>query len=275
MKAKEYCIKKGEHKMEIIKALLTPNMYSRPQTALKKVTHIVIHWVGNANSTAKANCNYFESLKTKKIYASAHYIIGLEGEILQCIPETEIAYHAKEANSYSLGIENCHPDWSGKFNNKTYASLIALCADICIRYGLEPEKALLRHYDVTKKLCPKYYVDNPKAWDKLKKDVRLAMNVALIDSELLEALDTLIASGIVLDRRVWGDAATMKMEYARPMVERIGHKFGKKTYKDTIDFLVSKGCITVRSVWDTENFKPQWCRALIINVYRILIMPNK
>lgn len=261
--------------MEIIKSLLTPNEYSRPQTKLKTVTHIVVHWVGNASSTAKANRNYFESVKNKKIYASAHYIIGLEGEILLCVPETEIAYHAKEANSYSIGIENCHPDWEGKFNSKTYASLINLCADLCIRYGLEPDKALLRHYDVTQKICPKYYVNYPKEWDKLKKDVKIAMDVELIDSELLTALNAIIASGIALDQNVWGNTKTMNMKYTKIMVERIGQKFAQTTYKDTINFLVANGCIHTRTVWDTEKFKAEWCRTLILNVYKILILPDK
>lgn len=261
--------------MEIIQALLTPNQYSRPQTRLKTVTHIIIHWVGNAGSTARANCNYFESLKNKKIYASAHYIIGLEGEILQCIPETEIAYHAKEANSYSIGIENCHPDWEGKFNSKTYASLIKLCADLCIRYRLEPDKALLRHYDITQKICPKYYVNNPKEWDKLKSDVKMAMNQAVVDTELLTALNAIIASGVVLNPDIWEDIKTMNMKSAKTMVERIGKKFGKNTYKDTIDFLVENKCIDMRTVWDAENFKPEWCRSLILRVYQKLILPNK
>lgn len=261
--------------MEIIKSLLTPNAYSRPQTRLKTVTHIVVHWVGNASSTGKANRDYFESVKNKKIYASAHYIIGLEGEILLCVPETEVAYHAKEANSYSIGIENCHPDWDGKFNSKTYASLVKLCADLCIRYGLQPDKALLRHYDVTQKVCPKYYVSNPGEWDKLKKDVKAAMNSTLIDNELLVALNAIIASGVTLDPNIWGDIKTMKMEYAKIMVERIGAKFGKTTYKDTIDFLVASGCIQTRTVWDKGDFRAEWCRSLILRVYQNLILSKK
>lgn len=159
--------------MEIKQALLTKNPYSRPGTKRLKVTKLVIHWVGNANSTAQANRNYFESLRDKKIYASAHYIIGLEGEVLQCIPENEIAYHATIANEYSIGIENCHPDWNGKFNDKTYKSLIELCADLCKRYNLNSEKDIIRHYDVTKKECPKYYVTNTNAWMKLKQDIKM------------------------------------------------------------------------------------------------------
>lgn len=161
--------------VEIKKILLTPNPYSRPQIELNKVTHIVIHWVGNANSSAMANRNYFESLRNKRVFASSHYIIGLQGEIIQCVPETEVAYHASNANKYSIGIENCHPDWHGKFNEATYRSLIDLCADLCKRYKLDPEEALIRHYDVTKKECPRYYVRNVQAWKQLKRDVKKAL----------------------------------------------------------------------------------------------------
>ena len=162
--------------MEIKQVLLTPNKYSRPRNKLQKVKKIIIHWVGNANTSAMANRNYFESLKIKKKFASAHYIIGLEGEILQCIPENEIAYHATTANSYSIGIENCHPDWEGQFNSKTYKSLIELCTELCKCYNLDPEKDILRHYDISKKLCPKYYVENTQAWEKLKKDIKNKMD---------------------------------------------------------------------------------------------------
>lgn len=257
--------------MEIISALLTPNKYSRPQIKLSKVTNIVIHWVGNANTSAEANRNYFESLRTKKVFASSHYIIGLEGEILQCIPEDEVAYHATTANGYSIGIEDCHPDWGGKFNTKTYDSLIELCADICKRYNLDPEKALIRHYDVSGKICPKYYVENSGAWLTLKQDVKKALEAAKEDKELLLAVKAIINAGIVLDIKVWGNVSTMNMKYAKLMVERIGSKFGKKNYKETIDYLVSVGCINTREVWEKEKFKAEWCRLLLIKVYQILI----
>lgn len=257
--------------MDIQEKLLTPNTYSRPQIALKTVTHIVIHWVGNAATTAIANRNYFESLRTKKRYASSHYIIGLQGEIIRCIPETEIAYHASSANNYSIGIENCHPDWEGKLNSKTYGSLILLCAQLCIKYNLDPEKALLRHYDVTKKMCPRYYVKNEEAWRQLKLDVREALNKLQEDEQLLGAVQGMIVFGISLDLKVWGSVDTMNMKYAKLMVERIGSKFGISSYKATIDFLVGKGCISAREVWDAQLFEPKWCRALLIKVYQKLI----
>lgn len=158
--------------MNIIEKLLSINPFSRPGTKLKNIKNIVIHWVGNAGSSALGNRNYFESLKDKGIYASAHYIIGLNGEIIRCIPEDEMAYHAGNwnINCNSIGIENCHPDWGGKFNDNTYNSLVELIVDICKRYGLN-ENAIIRHYDVTGKVCPKYYVENQSAFEQLKADV--------------------------------------------------------------------------------------------------------
>ena len=76
----------------------------------------------------------------------AHYIIGSDGEIIQCVLETEVAYHDNSANGYSIGIENCHLDWDGKFNSKTYPSLVELCAYLCRRYSLDPATRL---YDIT------------------------------------------------------------------------------------------------------------------------------
>ena len=44
--------------------LLTVNPWSRPGTPLEKIDGIVIHYVGNPGTTAKANRNYFESLSS-------------------------------------------------------------------------------------------------------------------------------------------------------------------------------------------------------------------
>jgi N-acetylmuramoyl-L-alanine amidase CwlA len=139
---------------------------------LKKVSKIAVHYVGNAGSTAKGNRNYFESLKDNHAaYASAHYIIGINGEIIQCIPENEVAYCTNQANSYSISIENCHPLADGKFTEATRKSLIELCADICKRYNLNPATDIIRHYDVTGKACPLYWVNNPHDFITFKKEV--------------------------------------------------------------------------------------------------------
>lgn len=160
--------------MEIQEKSLTINPYSRNGEKQGKIENIVIHWVGNAGSSAIANRNYFENLKsTHKTSASSHYIVGLDGEIIKCIPDDEVAFHSGSwsMNRKSIGIEDCHPDWNGKFNDKTYNSLVELCAELCKKYGIEVNK-IIRHYDVTGKNCPKYYVENPEEWARFKQDVQ-------------------------------------------------------------------------------------------------------
>ena len=143
--------------------LLTPNEYSRPCIPSDGIRGIVIHYVGNPRSSAQANRDYFEGLKDSgEAYASSNFIVGLEGEIIQCIPTNEIAYCSNERNSDTVSIEVCHETADGKFNDYTYSSLV----DVSPR-------DVIRHYDVTGKICPKYYVEHPEAWDTFIDDVKV------------------------------------------------------------------------------------------------------
>ena len=150
---------------DIKQQLLTVNPYSRSGQKLNKVNAIVIHYVGNPGTTAAQNRNYFEGLKdSKTVSASSHYIVGLEGEIIQCVPLEEISYASNNRNSDTIAIECCHPDATGKFNKKTYNSLVKLTAALLKTYGLSVEEGLRRHYDVTGKECPLYFVRNEDEW---------------------------------------------------------------------------------------------------------------
>ena len=164
--------------MKIEDKLLTINPYSRSGEKQKDIQYIVVHWVGNANTSATANRNYFNNLaKTHSTSASSHYIIGLNGEIIRCIPDDEVAFHSGSysMNRKSIGIEDCHPDWNGKFTDDTYNALVELCADLCKKYEISINN-VIRHYDVTGKNCPKYYVEHQDEWNKLKQDIYNKIN---------------------------------------------------------------------------------------------------
>lgn len=155
--------------------LLTPNKYSRPQIALKEINGIVIHYTANPGATAQGNHDYFEKLKdTGEAFASSHFVIGLEGEIIQCIPSTEISYASNDRNVDTLSIECCHPDESGKFNDATYQSLVELTAWLCRHFEISPDN-IIRHYDVTGKICPKYFVEHEDEWENFLNEVREAI----------------------------------------------------------------------------------------------------
>ena len=179
-----YCVKEDNifrvfkttekvEKPEIEKKFLTPNKYSRPEIALEEVKGIVVHYTGNPGSTAIGNRNYFENLRIKKTtYASSHFVVGLDGEIIQCLPLDEISYASNERNVDTIAIETCHPDETGKFNEKTYQSLVHLTGWLCSRYQLTSED-VIRHYDITGKMCPLYFVEHEDAWQQFKLDVEI------------------------------------------------------------------------------------------------------
>ena len=157
--------------LSIIEDYLTVNPYSRPGVGLRKVRGIVIHYVGNEGSTAKENRDFFESLKdSHERKASSHFIVGLEGEVICCIPVDEIAYASNQRNKDTISIETCHPKKDGKFGKETYHSLVKLTGELCLQYGLT-KKDVIRHYDVTGKNCPLYFVEHEDAWKQFLKDV--------------------------------------------------------------------------------------------------------
>ena len=158
--------------LDITELFLTPNEYSRPQLSLSEVKGIVLHYPALASSTAVENRNYYESLKSaeSREYASTHFIIGLDGEIVQCIPLNEIAYASGAKNEDSISIEFCHPGIDGEPNEETRAALLKLVTYLCNRYSLKASD-VVRHYDISGVSCPKYYVENESAWKNFLDDV--------------------------------------------------------------------------------------------------------
>ncbi len=158
---------------------IVKNEYSRPGITLEEVNGVVVHYVANPGSTAAQNRNYFNNLAvTHETWASSHFIIGIDGEVIQLIPLTEWAYCSNERNKDTISIECCHPGEDGKFTDKTYDSLIKLLADLCREYDLDPRTQLLRHYDVTEKPCPLYYVEHEDEWRELLADVAAALTAS-------------------------------------------------------------------------------------------------
>lgn len=169
--------------------LLTINPYSRPGKKLKSVRAIIVHWVANPGTTAMQNRIFFEKrAQGKDGYGSAHIIID-DNDVIECIPEDEVAYHvgankytdiglsiSSYPNARTLGVELCHPGWDGKPSDSTYKKALEYLAQRCKKYNLDPIKNIYRHYDITGKDCPKYYVENPDDFDNLKLDVQKLMD---------------------------------------------------------------------------------------------------
>ncbi|MFI3257379.1 MAG: peptidoglycan recognition family protein [Spirochaetales bacterium] len=143
---------------------------------LKQVAGIIVHSTGVSGQSAGTVRDYFDALKNQsKLFASAHYVVDKGGQIIQCIPETEIAYHAG-ADSYSkavyeylpsapnyctIGIEMCEDD--GIITTEVQSTTQELIKQLIKKYKI-PLDAVLRHYDVTGKECPKHFVWDDHAW---------------------------------------------------------------------------------------------------------------
>lgn len=156
---------------EITEDLLEVNDYSRPGTKLQKVKSVFVHYTANPGTSAAQNRSYFANLaKTRERSASAHLIIGYEGEVIQCIPLEEQAYAVVTRNEDSISIECCYLDKSGEFTQETYDTLVHTLAWLKQKYQLSADD-ILRHYDCGGKKCPLYYVEHEDAWEKLLADV--------------------------------------------------------------------------------------------------------
>lgn len=140
----------------------------------KQNQYIVIHYVG-ATGGAEANCRFFKSTLRN---ASAHYFIGHNGEIWQCVEDKDIAWHcgAKSyrhpycRNGNSIGIELCCRQTSNGtwyFEEATVKAAIELVQTLMAKYNI-PVSNVVRHYDVTGKICPEPYVRSSAQWDSFK-----------------------------------------------------------------------------------------------------------
>lgn len=179
-------------KPKVTKRLLPVNMFSRPGKKLVSIKGIVVHWTGNPSLDAEGHAKYFKGLAKQDPndnkfdrYAGAHYFVGTKGDIIQLIPDNEVAYHvgAKSYNEATLdkfnttypnncliGVELCHPDTTGEFTEDTWNKSIQLIGWLLEEYDLTLSD-VVRHNDVTGKVCPKWFVEDENAYQKFRDDL--------------------------------------------------------------------------------------------------------
>ena len=61
-------------------------------------------------------------------------------------------------------------DATGQFTQASYDALVRLTAWLCDTAGIGRDQ-VIRHYDVTGKLCPLYFVEHEEAWTQFLADV--------------------------------------------------------------------------------------------------------
>ena len=158
-----------------INQLLTNTNFNDSNRNANQIKYIVVHYVG-ATGGAKDNCKYFEWTFRG---ASAHYFVGHQGEIWQCVLDEDISWHCGTTgkyyhpycrNSNAIGIEMCcrvRSDGSWYFEQATVDATIELVKLKMEQYNI-PVENVVRHYDVTMKSCPRPYVLDVAAWNAFK-----------------------------------------------------------------------------------------------------------
>ena len=122
-----------------------------------RISKIVVHYTGT-EASAHNNLLYFSRSSAG---ASAHYFIDRDGTLRQSVSEGDTAWHAGHwgTNLCSVGIEVV--SGGSDFTEAQIETLAQLVAEIRGRCGIGAED-VIRHYDVTGKLCPAPYVDGGK-----------------------------------------------------------------------------------------------------------------
>lgn len=201
----------GEHTMKIVDNLTTVNY--RPANMTPK--YIVIHFFG-ALSTAKGVSEYF---KTPGIQASAHYALDEGDTIYRCVRDNDIAWHCggysyrhpECRNSNSIGIEArpakinsksinaMDTDWY--FDQKVVDNLVWLTKKLMKQYNI-PADHVIRHYDVTGKLCPRpwcgsdtntyYKTSGDEQWKEFRKRINDGVEVEDDEEMTLDKFEELM-----------------------------------------------------------------------------------
>ena len=218
-----------------IQRKLTP--YNFTKMIGKQNFYIVIHYCG-AVGTAKNNVDYFAS---QKLSASATYFVD-EKSIWQCVEDYNKAWHCggglqgsgghaffkKCTNSNSIGIEMCCKKTSSGqwyFEPATVENTVELTRYLMQKYNI-PADRVIRHYDVTGKICPEPYVRNEQAWNDfknmLKEDESMNSRERAKFNALVEAVEGLTGKVDKLTNKMiyaWVD--DNMPEWARPTITKL------------------------------------------------------
>jgi V8-like Glu-specific endopeptidase/N-acetyl-anhydromuramyl-L-alanine amidase AmpD len=125
------------------------NFYARSST--RTINKIVIH-ITDGQPKIEGTIAWFQTPKQmingKRVYASAHYVVGQHGEVVQMVRHQDVAYHANSANPDTIGIEHVAraPHEWGKsdpgfdLTDAEYCASAALVRWLCNEFNLPMDR---------------------------------------------------------------------------------------------------------------------------------------
>ena len=223
-----------------------------------KIKYIVIHYTANDGDTDESNAKYFRNNVVK---SSAHYFVD-DDSVTQSVPDEYIAWHCggnrynnykttggakyyKECNNTnSIGIELCDTVKDGQygFTKKTIENAVELIRHKMEQYNI-PTERVIRHFDVTGKICPSVFVNNEKEWIDFKNNIAKTKRKGIV-AQWQQAMNKSYNCGLDVDNSFGPDSErkankyylkykliTIKNEHVKYIQERL-NKYG---YKISID----------------------------------------
>lgn len=164
------------------KILLANRRNYGSKRSTRVIKFLVYHYTANDGDTDEANAKYFHNNVVK---ASAHRFVD-DDSVTISVPDNYVAYHCGGGlqgskghrfykictNTNSIGIEMCDTIRNGKYevSSKTRANAIELGKELVKKYGIKKEN-VIRHFDVTGKNCPAYFVKDEEAWKKFRDEI--------------------------------------------------------------------------------------------------------
>lgn len=141
----------------------------------KPPQYLVVHYTAVPGDTAENNGRYFARADTGK--TSAHYFVD-EHKIVRSVPEEYVAYHCGGSyyyhpecrNANSIGVEICTKGGPGNyfFDPAALENAKWLLRQLMEKYDI-PADRVVRHWDVTHKVCPAPFVGaGAAAWEEFK-----------------------------------------------------------------------------------------------------------
>ena len=231
--------------MNLVKILANRINYGNKRNT-NTIKWLVIHYTANDGDSAKGNGNYFKNNKPK---ASAHYFVD-DNVIVNSVPDNYTAYavggkkynnnggkyYGICTNSNSISIELCDTERNGKsdLSGKTRKNAIELARHLCKKYKID-KNHIIMHYQVNGKLCPKYFVEDTKAWKKFKDDI-------FAETNKLVTIPTVINANLVKEMQ-----KALNSAYKLKLV--IDGKLGEKTKTAIKTYLIRNGSKGAYAKW--------------------------
>lgn len=214
--------------VQIKNNLANRNNYGEKRST-KNIKYIVVHYTANDGDTDEANGNYF---KNNIVKASAHYFVD-DNSITQSVPDDYVAWSVggkkypntsggslygicNNANSISVELCDCKKNGKYDFTEKTLKNAADLIIALMKKYNISANN-VIRHYDVTGKVCPLPFVEDKKAWGNFKER---------LDEEMVEQSKVIVDGKEIAVKRILKDGTNYIA--VRDIAKAVGYEIGNK-----------------------------------------------